>query len=391
MRLTISTYTTGAGWSCDLPSPGDPEQTLVVAFGAPELRDAREPFADLASRYAGASVIGCSTAGEILDTAIQDGSIVVAVMQFEHTKVRVASARVHPDDSFRTGKELADALAASDLRACLVLSEGNRVNGTWLLRGINEILDPSVVTTGGLAGDGPRFERTWVLVDGEPREDLVVAAGLYGEAVRVGHGSRGGWDRFGPERRVTRSRGNVLYELDGQPALELYKRYLGELAEGLPATALLYPLAVRADEESSRALVRTILAIDEEEQSLTFAGDIPEDWRAQLMRANFDRLVDGASEAASLAEEGVLDDVAGDRLAIAISCVGRRLVLGHRAEDEVEAVVDGLPEATRVVGFYSYGEISPFARGSRCELHNQTMTLTTIAEALPCTGFSDGS
>ena len=215
---------------------------------------------------------------------------------------------------------------------------------------------------------------------GTTRSNIVGAVGLYGDHVTIGHGSKGGWDNFGPERRVTRSHGNVLIELDGRPALELYKKYLGDLASGLPATGLLFPLALRADTNDQKSLVRTILAVDEERQSMTFAGDIPEGSLARLMRANFDRLIDGASEAGSLAGVPHVGHTE-QTLAIAISCVGRRLVLGERAEEEIEATLDVMPVGTRQIGFYSYGEISPYTNGS-CDLHNQTMTLTTIRESL---------
>jgi len=170
-----------------------------------------------------------------------------------------------------------------------------------------------------------------------------------------------------------RSTGNVLYELDGKPALRLYKEYLGERASGLPATALLFPLAMRVERGDEKQLVRTVLAIDEAAQSLTFAGNIPTGSFVQLMRANFDRLVQGASDAATMGRVGRTLD--GDLLALAISCVGRRLVLGERTEEELEAALAAFPPGARQVGFYSYGEISPFASGP-CDLHNQTMTLS---------------
>jgi hypothetical protein len=235
-----------------------------------------------------------------------------------------------------------------------------------------------VVVTGGLAGDGDRFARTWVVSGGRPVAGHVSAIGFYGDALRVGHGSKGGWDIFGPERSVTRSVGNVLYELDGQPALELYKKYLGERSARLPSSALLFPLSVREAEAPGKSLVRTVLAVDEATQSMTFAGNIPQGARAQLMRANFDRLIQGASDAAALTRNG---HPASQRpvLSLAISCVGRRLVLGQRAEEELEAAAEALPPGSRQIGFYSYGEISPFAAG-RCDLHNQTMTITTLGE-----------
>jgi hypothetical protein len=217
-----------------------------------------------------------------------------------------------------------------------------------------------------------------VLQDRRPQPGFVTAVGFYGDRIHIGHGSKGGWDRFGPERRVTKSRGSILFELDGRPALQLYKEYLGERANGLPATGLLFPLALRCDQSDSKSLVRTILAVNEGEQSLTFAGDIPEGAFAQLMKANYDRLVQGASEAASSTK--LSGDGDSSTLAIAISCVGRRLVLGERTEEETEATLDVLPKGTQQIGFYSYGEISPYTTGT-CDLHNQTMTLTTLSEA----------
>jgi hypothetical protein len=260
-----------------------------------------------------------------------------------------------------------------------LLSDGLGVNGSALAHGISASLGEGVVVTGGLAGDGDRFARTWVVHERRPTHGYATAVGLYGEHVGVGHGSKGGWDVFGPERIVTRSSGNVLFELDGQPALVLYKEYLGDLAAELPASGLLFPLAIRDnDADAPERVVRTILGIDEEQNALTFAGDIPEGAYAQLMRANFDRLVQGASDAALMTRGAAIEG--SEVLCVAISCVGRRLVLRQRTEEETEATLEILPPGTRQIGFYSYGELSPHASGP-CALHNQTMTLTTFTEA----------
>jgi hypothetical protein len=312
-------------------------------------------------------------------TELSDGSLAVAVARFEASTVATAWASVSSRaESFAAGESIAKQLDRSGLTAVLVLSDGLVVNGTELVHGINSVLPPSVTVTGGLSGDGTRFQRTWVMKDGVPQTGLVCGIGLYGDRLRVGHGSRGGWDMFGPDRAVTRSEGNVLYILDDKPALQLYKDYLGERAAGLPATGLLFPLAIRPTMQDEKRLVRTILSVDEDKQSMTFAGDIPEGWLAHLMKANFDRLVEGASHAAQLSQERVRHEF--PTLSIAISCVGRRLVLGERIEEETEAVLEVLPKGTKQIGFYSYGEISPYTTG-HCDLHNQTMTLTTISEA----------
>lgn len=378
MQLSTLSYSAAEGWSDDLPAI-DSERTLVVAFGSPEFGADTRPFDDLRRAFPTSRIVGCSTAGEIIGTDLRDGSVVVAAARFDSSTLRAASATVgSADDSFAAGQDIAHQLSSPALRGVLVLSDGLTVNGSELVRGLNAVLPPSVVITGGLAADGDRFGSTWVLDDGTPATGIVRGVGFYGDDLRLGHGSMGGWDIFGPERTITRSRANVLFELDGRPALDLYKTYLGDLSSGLPATGLLFPLAVRPSEGADQSLVRTILAVDEAEQSMTFAGDVPEGWRAQLMRANVDRLIGGAADAASLTRES--DAGGGPTLALGISCVGRRLVLGERTQEEIEATIDCLPAGVQQIGFYSYGEISPHASGL-CELHNQTMTLTTIREA----------
>ncbi len=378
--MKLATFVRRAGvWDGPLDPTLDDPATLLLVFADSGLLDEHDPLADLAETFPRSVMLGCSTAGEVLDSTIDDGTVTVAVAQFEHTRITKAVAHLpEAAGSFMAGESLARQLDAPDLRAVFVLSTGLGVNGSELVRGVNSRLGPDVIVTGGLAGDGSRFARTWVLGWSGPGRELATAVGLYGDRIQVGHGSKGGWDIFGPERKVTRSEGNILYELDGKPALELYKRYLGDLAAGLPATGLRFPLALRETPESDKQLVRTILAVDESDQSMTFAGDIPQGWMAQLMRADFDRLITGAEDAARMAW-AVQDGSVGDVLAIAISCVGRRMVLGEAAEEEVEATLEMLPEGTRQVGFYSYGELSPYASGA-CDLHNQTMTLTTMQE-----------
>ncbi|MBA3463189.1 MAG: FIST C-terminal domain-containing protein [Deltaproteobacteria bacterium] len=376
MRLETISFD-GTKWSAGFPDL-DSEQTLVLVFGASEFIDAQAPLGELRAAYPRSKLTGCSSAGEIHGTRVLDGTLSVAVAKFDHTPLALTFTTVKGSEhSFGAGEILARELAKPDLRSILILSEGLNVNGSELVRGVNSVVPSTVIVTGGLAGDGSRFKRTWVLRGGEASSNLVAAIGFYGDRVVIGHGSKGGWDKFGPERKVTKSKANVLYELDGSPALALYKKYLGDRASELPASGLLFPLSLRANADEDKSLVRTILAIDEENQSMTFAGDIPEGHLVQLMRANMDRLIGAATTAAEMTRAA--NDGGGDTLAVAISCVGRRLVLGERIEEETESALEVLPKGTKQVGFYSYGEISPYTIGS-CDLHNQTMTLTTVTE-----------
>lgn len=380
MKVETLSFKPDQGWSKEIPATLDSEHTLVLLFAAPELMKRDEILPGLHQALPRAHIIGCSTAGEISDASIHDGGITAAVVQFEKTEIRsVCETLTGNEDSYACGERIGKTLSDETLSAVFLLSVGTNVNGTELVDGLNASLPTETPVTGGLAGDGERFEKTWVIYGDSTHEQAVVAIGYYGDSIKLGHGSMGGWDIFGPERMITRSKANVLYELDGKPALELYKEYLGERAQGLPATALLFPLTLHLKEPEERSVVRTILAVDEKEQSMMFAGDMPEGILAQLMKANFDRLIDGAMGAAIQARDPM--NGYAPILSIAISCVGRRLVLGSRTEEELEVVLEALPPGTTQIGFYSYGEISPALSGL-CDLHNQTMTLTTITEAM---------
>ncbi len=353
----------------------DGASTLVLVFSSLSLAQTRQALRSLRALYPASLFMGCSTAGEIHDTRFLEHGMVALAVQFQHSRLALECHRQAPDlDAFAIGRSLAEALADKDEPgAVFVLSEGLGVNGSRLIMGFNAVFKGRVPVTGGLAGDGTRFQSTWVMHQDEIRHDMVCALGIYGERLGVAYGSRGGWDVLGPERLVTRSHGNVLYELDDQPALALYKKYLGDRAKDLPASGMLFPLALRAEQGEPEQKVRTILGMDEEEQSITFAGDIPQGSLVQLMRANFDRLIDGAEDAA--ASMDLSSWTGGPLCCIAISCVGRHLVLGPRVEEEIEAVRERLPAQARLAGFYSYGELSPLSSGL-CDLHNQTMTLT---------------
>ena len=369
------------GWNQGLLKDNPRDAQLVIVFGSPHLLRSRRLIEEIKETYPAATLFGSSTAGEIIGVRVFDDTLTVTAIHWEHTRLRFASEMIkNAEDSISAGRRLAENLDHKNLRHVFVLSEGLHVNGSELVRGLTEGLPSQVSITGGLAGDGDRFGETYILLNDHCEGNRVATVGFYGERLQVGYGSFGGWDPFGPERLVTRSRGNILYEMDGKSALHLYKQYLGNQAKDLPASGLLFPLSLRT-ENSDRPLVRTLLAVNEEDQSMTFAGNIPDGSYTRLMKANFDRLIDGAAEAAKTSF-----DILGTfkpELVILISCVGRKLILKQRIEEEIEGVRDVMGNDACYTGFYSYGEISPSVRGAKCELHNQTMTVTAFAEGNP--------
>ena len=352
---------------------------LLFIFGNREFLEQTKIPEELHELYPSAIFSGCSTAGEIAGESVTDNTIVITGIKFDSTPL--ASAKVALTDinfsSFEAGKTLVSQLPVSGLKHVFVISDGLRVNGTDLVKGMKAGLADDVTLTGGLAGDGAKFSKTVILEpDGKVVTESVAAIGFYGDSLSIGFGSRGGWDSFGLDRLVTKSHENILFEIDGQPALDLYKSFLGDKAKELPSSGLLFPLSMR-DSEDRAPVVRTILGISEEDKSLTFAGDIPQGSFVRLMKANNDRLITGAEEAAIATSEGT-DELPS--FALLVSCVGRKLVLKQMIEEEVESVSDVLGRPA-IAGFYSYGELAPFNKNEACELHNQTMTITTFREA----------
>jgi hypothetical protein len=365
---------------------------LVLYFGSNEALRTGSWLSELATLYPNAHLVGCSTGGQIhsacggatpTGVGIDETGISAVAMRFAATKLRIATESVTAASQSRQyGEALGRKLVDASLVGVYVLSDGLQVNGSDLVSGLTSVVGGSVRVSGGLAGDGARFQETRVGADTAPRPMTIAAIGFYGAAVRFSYGCGGGWDTFGVSRRITRSSGNELFELDGKPALDLYERYLGEEAQGLPGTGLLYPLKVWHPEYPSHEVVRTVLAVNRETRSMTFAGDVPQGSKAQLMRGEFDRLTEGSAEAARQAADGHSTQPGEGAVALLVSCIGRKLLMGQRIEDEIRAVAENLPSGVLQAGFYSYGEIAPLAKSDVCGLHNQTMTVTLISEVL---------
>jgi hypothetical protein len=355
----------------------DSSVQLALCFAGKNILKNENAFPQLKAKFANAEIAMCTTAGEIYHDNVQDDSMVVAALQFKKTSITTADVNIADfSNSYDAAMALTNKLPQEGLTYIMVFSDGSLVNGSELVKGMSEVAGPNVLVTGGLAGDGANFSSTLVGLNEQPTEGKIIAIGFYGKDIIVTHGSQGGWDMFGVERDITASADNVLFEIDNQSALELYKKYLGPDADNLPGAALLFPLAVTIP-GSTKPIVRTILSIDEDKKSMTFAGDVPKGSKVRFMKANFDNLTAAASTAA---DQTTLKREDKPSFALLVSCVGRKLILGPRTDEEVEAVSNTFGSKTLLAGFYSYGEISPFSDGGNCQLHNQTMTITSFYE-----------
>ncbi len=351
---------------------------LVLTFGNRYLLESPTIFAEVNAMYPDAHIVFGSTSGDIMDDNVNDDSVSITAIELEKSSFAIKTANIlnEQKDSFKTGKHLIEQFDATGLKHVFIISEGSFINGTQLTLGMNSVYGDDLLITGGLCADDARFEKTICGYNCNPKPGEIVAIGFYGDSFEATFSIHGGWIPFGPERIVTKSKGNILYELDGMPALDLYKKYLGDKSKELPGAALLYPLNVRI-EDQNQSIVRSILAIEEDDNAMVLAGDIPENSKVQLMMTNVDQIANAAERAARQA-----DDIRenSSQLALLVSCIGRKLVLDQRVEEEIEEVRNVLGDDVVISGFYSYGEIAPFHEEMKCQLHNQTMTITLLSE-----------
>ncbi len=371
--------------SCvDLPKQLGPlcvdHPDLIIVFGGLSFFDSPELARALKAAAPDAALIGCSSAGEIAVDRVYDNNCILTAIKFDRTQVIPVTTEISGmQDSFGAGERLGLALPQENLTGVFILGTGVAINGSALVAGLQSKLAPSTSISGGLAADAGAFKQTWTLGPAGSSDKHIVAVGLYGEHVQLNYGTFAGWEPFGPMRKITRCDQNVLFELDGERALDIYKRYLGDYAKDLPGSGLLFPFEMLDSEREKSGIFRTILGVDEEHGSLTLAGDINPDGFLRLMHSSTDKLIEGAETAAKAAlakHTGSTDSAVG----ILVSCIGRKLVMGDRVDEEVEAVANTLGANTCVTGYYSNGEIAGMEFLGACRLHNQTMTITWISE-----------
>lgn len=353
------------------------QNPLVLVFGNRYLLEDENIIKNIREEFTYENIVFGSTSGEILDGSFQDNSISVTAIELENTTFVIERENISNFNmqSNLLGEKLLGKLPKEKLKHLFVLSDG-LLDGSKLIEGLENNLSNTIAITGGLCGDDARFEKTVTSFNDNPKTGEVVLIGLYGETLEISYASAGGWFPFGPERKITKSKGNIIFEIDNKPALDVYKNHLAHRAIGLPSASLSFPLNVTY-ENKNQAVVRTILGIDESQNSLILAGDAPENSKVQLLMASVDAIIDGAQFATQLAMKNRKNKA---EIAILVSCIGRKLVMNNRVGEETEYVKESLDASTLITGFYSYGQIAPFNGNDYTNLHNQTMTVTLISE-----------
>lgn len=324
------------------------------------------------------NLVGCTTDGEISSEGFSTGAVVLGGMVTDRIDFQVAYVTDLGRDSERAGRELALALLPETAYVQL-FSDGITGNGCALLRGMSAVLGRQTPISGGTAGDDGEFVRTYQFAGDRVLTDAAVAIGFSGD-FQVGTGVRSGWSPLGIAKRVTKASGNVLHELGGLPALEVYERFLGKHAERLPAVGVEYPLGLMDETgdcgDGDYHLLRATMSVNREKGSITFAGEIPEGALVRLTCGDTGAILDATGQAAQLAQEDL-----GDKTPVMVffySCMARKIVLGRRTKEEIERIRQVVGREIPILGFYSYGEFCRVRAGGPSLLHNETATISII-------------
>jgi len=364
-------------WEIEKNKLKDKSADIVFTFGDRDTIKKSDIYTKLKTVYPRADIVGCSTGGNILGDSINLAKAVATAVSFDKGKVEISVEDFSDtDNQYKASHRLVEKLPKDNLKHIFILSDGLNMNGSFLVKGANQAINSQVPITGGLASDGKSFKETWVIANDIASQKRMVAVGFYGDSFHISSGCYAGWEEFGIYRHITKSVNNIVYEIDGQPALDLYKKYLGEYAQNLNGNGLRFPFNIK-NENEDYAVIRSVLSVDEENKALIFAGDVPQGSLARLMKSDIESLIDGSE----MASRHIKQANKKTALGLVVSCVGRRVVLNQLVDDELEIIGDILGDTVALTGFYSYGELAPYSDDIlSCQLHNQTMTLTVIYE-----------
>lgn len=376
MKVEVNLYKDGT-WQKELDTSLDSPNTLITVFSTSEFKDVEAGYVELCEKFPQAIITGCSTAGEIYENEVHEGSLSVAISKFEKTKLVPQYVQIDTlTESFDRGCKLAKKFDKKGLKSLFVLSDGLSVNGSRLVEGFNHVFNSNVIITGGMASDDSKFEKAWVVVNKERKSHHVSSVGFYGENLEVDYTAEGGWKPLGVERLITscNHETSTIYTVDNKPILELYKHYMGEQAKNLPTSGLQFPFLIIDEEGDSKT--RAVWEANEESQSIRVSGDVKKGNKIVFLRGSPNYIIKGAQKAA----QNLTYNAQSPTLALTISCIGRKAVLKERTVDEIEILQESFHDNVFQIGFYAYGELSPQASG-KCALHNQTMTIALIWES----------
>jgi hypothetical protein len=316
--------------------------------------------------FPGIELIGGTTDGEISSVLeFQQDSLTLMLFCSDDIEIKAGIGREvskNPVEATRLAVEQAKGNSTTKTQLCVTVPEGFTASGVLILDGLRQALELSVPIIGGLAADQWRFQKTYQFFRKEVLSDAVPIL-LFSGKLLFSHGLASGWHPIGKKSRVTKVNKNIVYEIDGKPALDFYRYYFGDLP---PSSE--YPLAV-FDRQEKHFYLRAANVFDQESGSITFFADIAEQAVVQIAQTTREDIL--AASQASI--KNALESYPGSEpeAVIFFSCASRRRILGTQTKQEYQIAKNCLTRAVPSCGFYSSGELAPLERKGQTEFHNK--------------------
>lgn len=364
---------------------------ILIVFGACRF-DHRKLLAGIRSITGDIPMVGGTTAGEISTSGFSKQSAVIMalsspILDFT-TSIGLNMSKDEKACSVSLARKIRRKKAVKNAVSLLIFPNGMGGDGVKVIEGLHQVMGTNIEIIGGYLGDDERFENTFQYYNGKVYKDAIPALLISGEnGFETGIGVRSGFESIGNRFYCTDSENNIVKKFDEERALDLYREFLGEeRSKRLPGICLEYPFGL-IDEKVSIAgkdyfQLRCGLTVDREEGTITLAASIPKGSALTITTASRGEIINGAKLAALQAREALKNTV--PQAILMLSCVGRKLVLGRRTQEEVDAVKEILGEDVPIIGFYTYGEIGPIDK-MREELaitrfHNETVVLWVLGK-----------
>lgn len=363
------------------------DPSLLLVFVSTSAFHQEELVKLLQAKCPQAVLVGCSTAGEISSVSgSRDNSLVLMALAGDGIRFVPGVGTDMNVDPRKAGRMLAEDIAkkanGEKPKACLIFPDGLAGNGADVVRGILDVFGQEFMVAGGSAGDDYHFKQTYEYLGETVLSNSVVGVGLFGE-FSFGIGVRHGWIPIGNSRIATKSQGNILYELDGKPALEIYEDYFGkdrvliDPNEPFAKLAVTYPLGIPTPNKDGY-LIRDPISVNEQ-GAITCAAEIPEGSEVFLMIGSREEAIEAANDAAHKA----LSQLQGKspKAAILFNCIARKKLFMQKKEEEIAVIRSVLGQSVPLIGFYTYGEQAPLGgEVVTCSFHNETDVIFLLAE-----------
>ncbi len=313
----------------------------------------------------GTPFLGATTAGEILSRKVYRDSIVISLSLFDKTDIKTYFFdRDENTDEFELGKQIAKETIEEDTRGLLIFSEGIHPDLHLMLKGIEQI-NNNVKVFGGGAGDNGNIRKSFVFNEEHISDKGVVVASFSSKDLIINTGYKLNWEPIGKMMTITKAEGKRVYEIDGIPPLEIYRKYLGEaVVEKLPSSTFAYPLIVyKGDLQVARASTYVF-----EDGSMLYAGHMETGDRVRLSYGYIEHMLEDTEQTFEEITSNPAESI------FIYSCLARYVFLKHLSKLEISP----LREIAPVAGFFTYCEF--FHKDGQNELLNDTLTYVTMSE-----------